>query len=390
MPDEPDELNETEYVAKQLMPAPTALLADELDITPSYVRDLMSQLRDKGYTVAQDAEGRYYIPEEHDPPDGPSYITDTRSTSEGKAAITRKVKKVLAEMEHELKASLAESEPAVADGGLAYEAGNEDLIIHRTDDHFGEVVTNQHGDETFNSEIAEYRVRDIFDAAMAEVERRRDMGVTFDTANLLLGGDIVTNEAIYDGQPHDIDETLGEQINRAADVYIDNIKRLADTFPTVQVACQPGNHGRIGGRGNPSNADSILYSMIDKVVRESEYDNVTVLQSSRSYYVDFTIRDWNAHLRHGHDASLEHIGTSSGKQRWLSWLVDHGFDVAFRGHYHALKEEPVNGVPVVMGGAICPQTEFEESRALSGRAIGAVHGASDDYPLEWTQRITFE
>jgi hypothetical protein len=152
--------------------------------------------------------------------------------------------------------------------------------------------------------------------------------------------------------------------------------------------CQPGNHGRIGS-GNPTNADSILYSMLDKVVRASNMDNVTFLQSDRSYYVDFSIRDWDAHLRHGHDASLEHIGTSAGKQRWLSWLVDHGFDVAFRGHYHMLKEEPINGRPVHMGGSIVPQTEFEESHALSGRAVGAIHGATDRAPTEWTEKIYF-
>jgi hypothetical protein len=157
----------------------------------------------------------------------------------------------------------------------------------------------------------------------------------------------------------------------------------------VKVVCQPGNHGRIGNSGNPSNADSILYSMLDAIVRESPMDNVTFLQSDRSYYVDFSIRDWNAHLRHGHDASLGHIGTSAGKQRWLSWLVDHGFDVAFRGHYHQFKEEPINGVPVVMGGSISPQTEFEESHAMSGRAMGAVHGATDRYPLAWSERVWF-
>lgn len=382
------ELSKNEFTAKSLMPETTTGLAETMEISRSYVWDIIEQLRRKDVDVRQDSEGRYYVHGEHDPAEAPSFVTETRSTSEGKAAITRKAKRLLAQMEHSLKQSLSDMEPAVADGGLAYTEGNHDLVIHRTDDHFGERITNQHGDVIFNSEIAQDRVERVFDESLAKAELRRDLGVEFDTAHLLLGGDIVTNEAIYEGQPHDIDETLHDQINRAADVYVTGIKRLSDEFPTVQVVCQPGNHGRIGS-GNPSNADSILYSMIDKVVRESGMDNVTLLQSDRSYYIDFSIRDWNAHLRHGHDASLEHIGTSAGKHRWQSWLIDHGFDVAFRGHYHMLKEEPINGRPVIMGGSIVPQTEFEESMALSGRAIGAVHGATDEYPIDWTERVTF-
>jgi hypothetical protein len=383
----PENLSQNEYTVQELLPETSSNIADAMDIQVSYVYDLIQGLRQKGVPVVQDSEGRYYIDGEP-ATDAATYTEATRQTSEGKATITRKAKKSLAEMEHTLKTSLNNYDPAIEDGGPTQRDGNADLIIHRTDDHFGELVTNQHGETVFDSDIAESRVEQVFDKAIATADTREDMGEEFDAAHLLLGGDIITNEAIYEGQAHEIDATLQEQIERAGDVYIENIRRLSEKFPSVQIVCQPGNHGRIGS-GNPTNADSILYSMLDKVVRASNMDNVTFLQSDRSYYVDFSIRDWNAHLRHGHDASLEHIGTSAGKQRWLSWLVDHGFDVAFRGHYHMYKEEPINGRPVHMGGSIVPQTEFEESHALSGRAVGAIHGATDRAPTEWTEKIYF-
>lgn len=382
------DLSENEYVAKELMPATSRTLADTMGITLSYVYDIVESMRRKGHNVEQDAQGRYFIEGVHSPSASPSFVATEQDQSSSKATKTKKAKEYLASLEYSLKKSLDDMEPAVADGGLERTPGGEDLIIHRTDDHFGELNTNQHGDVIFDSEIAQERVEQVFDETFAITEARRDSGSEFDTAHLLLGGDIVTGESIYDGQPHEIDETLNEQIDRAADVYTENIRRMSDEFPTVQVVCQPGNHGRLG-TGNPTNADGILYSALDKIVRESDMENVTFLQSDRSYYIDFEIRDWSAHLRHGHDSSLEHIGTSAGKQRWLSWLVDHDFDIAFRGHYHMFKEEPIAGRPVFMGGSILPQTEFEESHALSGRAVGGVHGSSDDYPAEWTERITF-
>jgi hypothetical protein len=290
-------------------------------------------------------------------------------------------------MEFGLKKQLQEMEPAVADGGGLQRDGGEHLIIPRGDDHFGEHITNQNGDDTFNSDIAEERVRTVFDNAIAKKEMREDAGVDFDGAGLFLLGDHVTNDAIYEGQKNETDASVKEQINRATEVYLEQIRRLSDQFPHVKVACQVGNHGRLGDAS--VNADGIMFAMLDKVVRESDMENVTLIQSDRSYYTDFSLRDYDIHIRHGHDSSLEHIGTSAGKQRWLSWLVDHGFDVAFRGHYHMLKEEPINGVPVHMVGSIVAQTEFEESHAISGRPAAAIHGMTDTAPTEWTERIYF-
>jgi biotin operon repressor len=385
-----NELSKNEFALKEIIaanPETSSDIADVMDISISYVYDLVEGLRRKGIDVQQDADGRYYTPATVDS-DVPTDAGELVQSSGRKASVTRQVKKLLAEMEYELKRDLDRLEPAIEEGGPVQRSGGTDIIIHRTDDHFGEKVTNQHGDVVFNSEIAADRVESVFDRTIEVAEARRDMGEQIDAAHLLLGGDIVTGEDIYDGQSHEIDLTLQEQIELAGDVYIQQIRRLSEEFPSVQVVCQPGNHGRLGS-GNPTNADGILYSMLDKIVRESDMDNVTFLQSHRSYYINFSVRDWDVHLRHGHDSSLEHIGTSAGKQRWLTWLVDHGFDVAFRGHYHLYKEEPISGKPVHMGGSIVPQTEFEESHALSGKPVAAVHGATDTAPTAWTEKVYF-
>lgn len=355
-----------------------------MEVGRSYVYDLIKALRDAGYEVGQDSEGRYYVGDPESEPPSHSAVQNRKAGE--KAAITRETTALLSEMEHGLQKKLAATDPAVADESVRRD-GAHDLIIHRTDDHFGEVITNQYGDEVFNSDIAEDRVRRVFDESMAKVEQRRDAGIDFDAAHLLLGGDIVTNDAIYEGQKNETDETVKEQVERAANLYIEQIRQLADEFPEVQVACQVGNHGRLGSAS--INADGIVYSLMDHVIRESDLDNVTFMQSDKTYYLNFDVRDYRFHLRHGHDSSLEHIGTSAGKQRWLSWLVDHGFDAAFRGHYHVYKEEPINGIPVHMGGSIVPQTDFEESHALSGRPVAAIHGATDVAPTEWTEKIYF-
>lgn len=385
-------LSENQYTALEIIRsgdgATTQMISSAMEISLSYVYDLITALRRHGYDIKQDTEGRYYDAHVGQTGDPDTYVTNTRTTSASKRAITKTATATLAEMEYRLKSKLQNMEPAIADGGHDFREGGTHLLIHRTDDHFGEHITNTDGEDVFNSDIAQARVERVFDRSIAKAEWREDAGDEFDGAVLMMGGDHVTNDAIYEGQKNETDETVREQIDRCSDVYLEAIRRLSDKFPHVKVACQVGNHGRLESAS--VNADGIVFSMLDKVVRESAMDNVTFIQNDRSYYTDFTARDYNVHLRHGHDSSLEHIGTSAGKQRWLSWLVDHEFDVAFRGHYHMYKEEPINGVPVHMGGAIVPQTEFEESHAISGRPVAAIHGMTDRAPTEWTEKIYFE
>lgn len=116
---------------------------------------------------------------------------------------------------------------------------------------------------------------------------------------------------------------------------MEQIKRLSSRFPTVQVVCQPGNHGALeASYSDGANADRILYMMLDKAVRQdSSLDNITFIRNDSTAFTNFYTRGnradyerggaWKFHLRHGQD-SLEHIGTSAGKQRWYNWTASKG------------------------------------------------------------------
>lgn len=381
-----DNLSPNEVSALDALPATTNQLVSRLGISKSYAYDLTSNLEDKGYELDQNDEGEYIIV------DGPETGSPDRqepSPSE-KAQITREFREKVAKVHDEVAEELTDIERPNA--RVPESSADADIILHRTDDHFGEEITDDSGTPIFDSRIAESRVREYFADASQFVQRQRDSGMEIDTAHLLIGGDVVTNESIYEGQAHEIDENLYEQMDRATDVYFEEIAALSDDMETVQVVCQAGNHGelRAPNSSTAANADDIVFMMLEKMIAESSIDNVNFVTSTSSYYVNFEFRGWRGHLRHGHDASLEHIGTSAGEQRWLTWLAEHEFDAAFRGHYHTLKEEPVAGRPVHMGGALPPTSEFEESRAISGRAGSAYHLATDDAPTKVTRRVWFD
>jgi len=239
---------QTEIVS--LFPATAQEVADSMGYNRvATVYDHVSNIRLRGLDVGQNDVGEYYEIQTDGGATVTNHVEPRRQTTASKATITRKANEYLTELEREVKAHRKSVGPAVADGGLANSKNGQDVVIHRTDDHFGDVVKDENGAVIFNSEIAEHRVHRTFDDAHDSMQSRQRMGADIDTVHLLLGGDHVTNEAIYDGQAFGIDENIKEQLNRATGVYDEEIERLSKLCPSVQVVCKEFQQGKNIDRG---------------------------------------------------------------------------------------------------------------------------------------------
>lgn len=377
-------------VAKQL-PATVEEISAALNISESTVRDHISGIRDAGYAVVSEHGVRYLASQLREREVHPGNYNERSKSS--KTQQTRAANQHLAELNDRLCDLLDRSKPAIADGGLKYRESNEDVVIHRSDDHIGAEVRDEYGNLVFNKDIATDRIRSVTDSVMNLIGREGEADREYDTAHLLLGGDTVTGENIYSHQPHEIDLTMDQQIDLAVELYMEQIRRLAARFPTVQVVCQAGNHGelRADGMSENANADKLVYMMLDRMVRMSDLDNVTFIRSDATRFINFGLRNGKhrGHLRHGQN-SLSHIGTSSGQNKWRGWQIKHQFDIAYRGHYHEFKLEHVMNRPVLMSGAICPPSDYEESLSVWSEPAATVHGVTDDYPLAWLYPVQFD
>ncbi len=386
------ELTPAQRRVAKILPATVEEASATLGISESTVRDHIAGIRQNGFGVVNDG-GVYLLAsqlasrEQH-----PSNYNARSKPS--KSQQTRAANQHLAELNDRLCDILDRSTPAVADGGLTYNESNEDVVIHRSDDHIGAEVHDEYGNLVFNSEIAADRIRSVTDSVMDLIEREGAANRDYDTAHLLLGGDTVTGENIFSHQPHEIDLTLDQQIDLACELYMEQIKRLAARFPSVQVVCQAGNHGelRADGMSENANADKLVYMMLDRMVRmDPDLDNVTFVRSDATRFINFEMRDGlhRGHLRHGQNC-LSHIGTASGQNKWRGWQIRHQFDVAYRGHYHEFKLEHVMNRPVLMSGSICPPGDYEESLSVWSEPAATVHGVTDDYPLAWLYPVQFD
>jgi hypothetical protein len=272
------------------------------------------------------------------------------------------------------------------------------MVFHLTDLHVGAWQRDEFMNDIFSVPIAIERVREVVRNTLAYKAELEAAGYVFDTAHVLLGGDTVDGENIYNHQPHEIECTLDKQIDVATELLFEIVTTISGEFPTVQVVCQSGNHGEIRAKSMSEsfNADSIVYSQLDRIVRVSSLDNVTFVRNESTEFTNFGMRidpdtgipRWRAHLRHG-DGQLGHIGTSSPKNKWGMYLYKHKFDVAYRGHYHEFRVEPIHGVPVIMGPSISEPGDFEDAIGVHGVPGALTHIVSDSYPVKFLEPLTF-
>ncbi len=379
----------------EFLPATHHVLSDAFGFGLSTSRDHISSIERKGVPIASrkvEVDGNtgkeFYIREtEH--PTNQNETSGYGSVSK-KAAKTKRLNSAAESLSERLDKALNATAPAVSVEPLS-SGGDEDVAIHVTDDHIGDLLEDEYGNEHFNTETAIERIRHRVTRTLEIIERQEAAGWNFHTVHYIMGGDIITGSGIYEGQAWEVEKNFNEQIDIATSVHFDQIQRLAEKFEAVQVVCQTGNHGeiRISGSSEKANGDDIVYRMLDALVRASDYDNVTFIRNERTGYTNFEMRGHNAHLRHGQGAG-EHIGTAAKKRDWRGWKLQHGFDVAYLGHYHIQGQHRVMEAPVIRSGSIKPPDDFEESISEWSMPMSTVHGVGDDQPKTWSYDVQYE
>jgi hypothetical protein len=283
--------------------------------------------------------------------------------------------------------------PAVSDVPLS-SGGEEDVVIHVTDDHIGDKVTDEFGNVVFDTEIAKNRIEHRVNETFRQIDRQKNAGYEFHTGHYVMGGDIVTGSGIYQGQSWEVELNLNEQIEVATESHYKQIRRLSEEFEAVQVVCQTGNHGeiRISGSSQEANADEIVFSNLDLLVRvDPELDNVTLIRNNSTNFTNFKIRGHRAHLRHGRSAKSQ-SETAAAKRDFLGWKGMHkNPELMYVGHYHIQTQERVGADTILIrSGSIKPSDDFEESLSLWSMPAATIHGVSDERPKTWSYDVEFE
>ena len=302
----------------------------------------------------------------------------TRSTSDNKQTITKKANTYLRQLEREVKNT---ETPETKYEEPVYDEDGVTAIIHETDPHFSAHVKNRKGETVYDTQTAVDATHEAFGWYRTQIIDRIDFNDDYlDEIVILLGGDLVEGEDIYEGQAHHVEGKLDEQIKEARRTYFENLRLLRVVFNTsIKVVCVSGNHGDLPVTSS-SNADDIIYSQLEDMVNVSDLEDIKFVKSVRSDGVCFNYRGWKGYVTHG-EHYRGHIGTSSPQKDWYATKDRLGFDAAWRGHYHNQKQENVGGAPVFMTNSRKPGDDYTDKISVYGVTGNAIYFATDDEPV---------
>lgn len=354
-------------------------LTDRVDDRASVVTQHLRDLKQSGWDVYID-ESSEQIAIEGD---------HTLRSSEHKGTRTRKANKWW-ELRHNELVREYKTLPSPSVDAKASD-GDEDWVTHMTDLHAGDEVRG-YDDSVIHSTDDIVPIIDYITRRSLNLAEKH--GSSYDTGYLLYGGDMITNESIYEGQFESLDAWLDEQLDRMHDPLLAQIKAFAESFDQVRVVCQAGNHGEIraSGSSKQANADIILYKGLRNTVaalQEVGYcENVGFKIGRAGSPTPFRLRDGeiHGHLRHGQDRSPQ-ADTSARKKEWLSTLLDSAnygdeFDIAWMGHHHVSGRVPWNGPPIIISGSPKPAGDYPrelgEVPGPNTPDIATCHGVADD------------
>jgi len=371
------ELDSRQATVIRTLPATIEEIGDAVDdLDPHTALDL---LRDDGVTVRYDeAAGKFYLADERS--------EQLRSqTHLSLSAKTKRAKAALRE-EQALLDRLPDTTPLSIDG-FDPDPSKETMVAAISDLHFGDIVKDDRGRLTYDRDI-------VFDAvetfAQKVVKHKRQWGAAFDECVIPILGDVATGTEIYDTQKTEIESLLARQIKDGSQALTTLVATLREHFEAVRVYAVVGNHGfQSASAARGSNTDLTCYYWMRDALRREGYDDVEITIGEHSHHLNFEIRDWRVHIRHGQDSQQQVDETARSEADWRGWRDKHKFDLAIRGHHHVpslhwvLNRYPVVSLPSPKpGGEFADRIGSPDASApadhVTERKLGYCFGVSEE------------
>ncbi len=207
----------------------------------------------------------------------------------------------------------------------------EVALLHLSDWQVGKVT------QSFNSEVAARRI----DAVAAKVARlteieRADHPVR--EIHVLWGGDMQEGVTVFPGQAFEVDGSLFAQMFVAVGAGERLLRTLAATFDRVVCWQEPGNHGRIGRRGDTPREDNVDLLVYDLIRERTVQLERVVWEPPQGWHSIVAIGNYRALLVHGDEVKsfggqTPAFGITKKVNAWATGVVA-PFDDCYMGHWH--------------------------------------------------------
>ena len=254
-------------------------------------------------------------------------------------------------------------------------AGDDEVaLLHMTDWQLGKATA------TYGSEVAAKRIRDVIAKAIRLTEiQRADHPVK--KCVVMLGGDLVEGTQIFPAQAWAVDAEAFAQVFLATSLVEQMVLSLLDAFETVEVYEVPGNHGRLGKKGEGPRGDN-WDLIIGKIARDrltTQRRRLVWHENDAIWHAIVQIGNYRALLVHGDQVQsfggqLPAYGVMKKASAWASGVTEPFSDV-YLGHYHsAFSATLPNGGRVFMTPSTESGSEYaREFVAAKGRPGQRLH-----------------
>ena len=208
----------------------------------------------------------------------------------------------------------------------------EVAILHVSDWQIGKVT------DSYNSEIAAARVDELADKVvkLADIERA-DHPVR--ELHVLLGGDLIEGVNIFPGQPFEVDSATFKQVFTAVGGVERLLRAALSSFEHVVVWEVPGNHGRVGRRGENPRTDNVDLLAYRIAARSFDGHKRIDWHPSTSWRAIVEAGNYRALLVHGDQikqfgGNLPAYGIYRKSLGWSAGAIKDQFTDVYMGHFH--------------------------------------------------------
>lgn len=257
---------------------------------------------------------------------------------------------------------------------------DETEVIVLSDLHFGKKVIIE-GQVVFDKAIAEERFKAIAAGMRHLNESYIRPNHSIDELVILMVGDTLDGELIYEGQVYNQDMPLLDQLTFSSQlIKKELINPASQTFGTVRVISVPGNHGEIRNERKDhmmhprTNFDTILALMLQ--IGCQNLKNVSFEIATTTLHTTM-IRNWKFLLAH----NLPCAGDSSFRKKYGGLFERFRFDVSVHGHRHTPELTYFNTKPVLQNGSLPGVDDYSIELAFNTVPTQLLFTVSDKRPI---------
>lgn len=227
------------------------------------------------------------------------------------------------------------------------------------------------------------------------IAERRGAGKQVRRLHVWLLGDIVDGETIYDGQQWHIEQNVFDQSVTLYEMLAQWIVALLELGVEVVIETIPGNHGRVGKKGQTAhrvNFDNFLYQYLS--IRFRGIRGITFNGPHKSWYKVVDILGWKFHLSHGDDVKgwggIPFYGFARAYTNdfMLQALIKESFQYWVCGDKHVQFSIDMGPGEIIVNGNWVG-TSYFSAKALhkGGRPSQTVFGVTEREGVTWRQPI---